>query len=202
MIEGATLLSFIVASVALIITPGPNVAVILANGAVHGTRSALLVVAGTTLAQAAQIALVVLGLGVLLSVWGWAFAVVKWAGVAYLIWMAVKTWTAPMAAEAKPLDGQLFLRGAATALANPKTMIFHAAFLPLFVDQARSVTPQLFTLAVVFLLVALVLDSAYAVLGGGLSRYLRRAGFQRILNRMSGGLIFFAAGWLALRRSH
>ena len=138
----------------------------------------------------------------LLSVWGWAFAAVKWAGVAYLIWMAFKTWTAPAAAEAKPLDGQLFLRGAATALANPKTMIFHAAFLPLFVDQARSVTPQLFTLAVVFLLVALVLDSAYAVLGGGLSRYLRRAGFQRILNRISGGLIFFAAGWLALRRSH
>ena len=82
MIEGATLLSFIVASVALIITPGPNVAVILANGAVHGTRSALRVVAGTTLAQAAQIALVVVGLGVLLSVWGWAFAGVKWAGVA------------------------------------------------------------------------------------------------------------------------
>ena len=202
MIEGATLLSFIAASVALIIMPGPNVAVILATGAAHGTRSALLVVAGTTLAQAAQIALVVVGLGVLLSIWGWAFTVLKWAGVAYLVWMAFKTWTAPPSGEAKPLDGELFMHGAATALANPKTMVFHAAFLPVFVDPSRAATPQLFTLAAVFLLVALVLDSAYAVLGGGLSRYLRKARFQRLINKVSGGLIFLAASWLALRRSH
>lgn len=201
MISLPVLLGFMAASAALIAVPGPNIAVIMATGVAHGRRAALTVVAGTTLAQAAQIALVVLGLSALLSVWSWAFTLIKWAGIAYLVWLAISTLRAPVSGDdAHPMSGQLFLRGAATALANPKTMIFHAAFLPLFVDPAQPAGPQLAGLASVFLLIALGLDGAYALAAGSLSRVFRSNRFKTLANRLSGGVMLMAAGWLALRR--
>lgn len=203
MIEPAVLVGFMAASAALVAVPGPNVAVIVATGATHGIRAALMVIAGTTLAQALQILLVVGGLSALLMTYSWLFAVVKWAGIAYLVWLGVGALAARRVAgndRANPLHSRLFLRGAATALANPKTMIFHAAFLPLFVDPARPAAPQLLTLAAIFLAIALVLDSVYAVASGAVSRLFRSDRFKIGANRLSGGVMLMAAGWLALRR--
>lgn len=202
MIETSVLLSFIAATIALILLPGPNIAVIVATGASHGPRAALTVVVGTTLAEAVQIALVVAGLGALLTAYSWAFSVVKWAGIAYLVWLGISAIRAPVMQQAEPLHSALFMRGAATALANPKTMLFHAAFLPLFVDASRPVAMQFITLSAVFLATAFVLDSVYAIASGQLSRLLRGEGFKRWVNRLSGGAMLLAAGWLALRRSH
>jgi homoserine/homoserine lactone efflux protein len=201
MIETSVLFAFIAASAALIAIPGPNVAVIMATGTAHGVRAAMSVVIGTTLAQAVQIALVVLGLTALLSLFSWAFLAVKWLGIAYLVWLGVSALRAgPRAGEAKPANGQLFLRGAATALANPKTMVFHAAFLPLFVSPSLPAGPQLFILAASFLVVALVLDTAYALAGGALAKVFSSARFKDRANRLSGVVMLVAAGWLALRR--
>lgn len=203
MIDPAVLAGFVAASAALIAVPGPNIAVILATGTAHGTRAALTVVAGTTLAQMLQIMLVVGGLSALLQAYAWLFLAVKWAGIAYLVWLGVTAIIARSgtgAAAAQPMSGRLFLRGAATALANPKTMIFHAAFLPLFVDPAHDAGPQLLLLAAVFIAIALVLDSAYAVFGGAMARVFRGRRFKIWANRLSGGVMLTAAGWLALRR--
>lgn len=201
MIETSVLLGFIATSAALIAIPGPNVAVIVATGAAHGPRAALTVVAGTTVAQAFQIAFVVLGLTALLTAFSWAFLAVKWAGVAYLVWLGISALRARVAtSEAQPMTGQLLLRGAATALANPKTMVFHAAFLPLFIDPVRAAGPQLAVLAAVFLAVALVLDSVYALAAGALSRVFTSTRFKQATNRLSGVVMLVAAGWLALRR--
>lgn len=201
MIEDSVLLGFIAASAALIAVPGPNIAVIMATGMAHGHRAALTVVAGTTLAQAAQILLVVLGLSVLLTAWSWAFMVIKWTGIAYLVWLGVSALRSREAdGKAGPMSGRLFLRGAATALANPKTMIFHAAFLPLFVDPAQPAGPQLAMLAAVFLSLAALIDTVYALAAGGLSRLFTSNRFKTLANRLSGGVMLIAAGWLALRR--
>lgn len=203
MIEPAVLVGFIAASAALIAVPGPNVAVIVATGATHGMRAALTVIAGTTLAQAMQILLVVGGLSALLTTYTWLFTAVKWAGIAYLVWLGASALVArrmPGRDAARPLHSRLFLRGAATALANPKTMIFHAAFLPLFVDPAQPAAPQLATLAAIFLAIALVLDSAYAVSSGAVAGLFRGDRFKTAANRLSGGVMLMAAGWLALRR--
>lgn len=201
MIDIPVLLGFIAASAALIAVPGPNIAVIMATGSVHGTRAAMTVVAGTTIAQAAQIALVVLGLTAFLSAFAWGFTLIKWLGIAYLVWLGVTALGSQASTgAAKPMTGQLFLRGAATALANPKTMIFHAAFLPLFVDPSRAAAPQLLILAATFLVIALVLDSAYALGAGALSKLFNTQRFKTLANRISGGVMLTAAGWLALRR--
>ena len=201
MIELSVLLGFMAASAALIAVPGPNVAVIIATGAAHGARSALTVVAGTTLAQIAQIALVVLGLTALLETFAWAFNVIKCAGIAYLVWLGVSALRSkPSDEDARPVAGRLFMRGAATALANPKTMVFHAAFLPLFVDPTHSAGPQLLVLASVFLMVALMLDSVYALGAGALANVFTGKRFRALTNRLSGGVMLAAAAWLALRR--
>ena len=201
MISLPVLLGFIAATAALIIIPGPNVAVIVATGARHGSGAALTVVAGTTLAQAAQIALVVLGMTALIETYSWAFSVIKWAGIAYLAWLglsALRAQATPSTAE--PMGGRLFLRGAATALANPKTMVFHAAYLPLFTDPASPAGPQLLLLAFVFLVVAFILDSGYALASGSLKSAFGHARWQTLIHRLSGGVMLSAAGWLALRR--
>lgn len=201
MIELSVLLGFMAASAALIAVPGPNVAIIIATGAAHGSRSALTVVAGTTVAQIAQIALVVLGLTALLETFSSAFNLIKWAGIAYLVWLGVSALRSKTSGEdARPVARRLFLRGAATALANPKTMVFHAAFLPLFVDPAQSAGPQLLILAAVFLIIALVLDSVYALGAGALSKVFTGKSFRALTNRLSGGVMLAAAAWLALRR--
>ena len=201
MIELSVLIGFMAASAALIAVPGPNVAIIVATGASHGSRAALIVVAGTTLAQIAQIALVVMGLSVLIETFSSAFAIMKWAGIAYLVWIGVSALrTKADAGNAKPVAGKLFVRGMMTALANPKTMIFHAAFLPLFVNPAQPAGPQLLVLASVFLIIALILDSAYALGAGTLSNVFRSDRFKSVTNRLSGGVMLAAAGWLAFRR--
>jgi len=201
MIELPVLLGFMAAIFALIVIPGPNVAVIVATGASHGSRSALMVVLGTTIAQAAQMALVVLGLTALLETFSWAFTLIKWLGIAYLVYLGVSAFSAKITqSHAKPMDGQLFLRGAATALANPKTMVFHAAFLPLFVNASQAVGPQLLVLAAIFLIMALVLDGAYALGAGALSHIFKGNSFKRLTNRLSGGVMLVAAGWLAIRQ--
>lgn len=203
LVEPGTLLTFAIASAALIAMPGPNVAVIAATGVAHGRGAALTVVAGSTLAQAIQIALVTAGLAALLAAFGWTLVLIKWAGVAYLVWLGLSALlSAPHTGEVKPVSsGRLFATGAATALANPKTLVFHAAFLPLFVDAGQPAGPQLIVLGAIYLLIALTLDSLYAVLAGWMKTALSRFDIQTLARRGSGVLMLFAAGWLALRRA-
>ena len=195
-------LVFGLAATVLMLAPGPNVAVIAATGAVHGRRAALTVVLGATLAQGLQIALVVGGLAALLAAFNWALTIVKWAGVAYLAWMGLSALLRGYErGEAKPVSAnRLFFTGAVTALANPKTLVFHAAFLPLFVNPAAPAGPQLVLLGALFLTIALIVDGGYALLAGGLKTWLARADLQHVAHRGSGALMLVAAGWLAARR--
>ena len=204
MIETATLLGFAAASAALIAMPGPNVAVILATGAARGRMAALTVVLGMTLAQGLQIALVVFGLAALVSAFGWTLALVKWAGIAYLAFLGLRALTAPAPHPgAAPLSvRRLFATGAITALAHPKPLAFHAAFLPLFVDAARPAGPQLALLGGVFLGLALVLDSLWALLAGSAKGVLDRYALHRAAQKACGAMMLAAAAWLALRRAN
>lgn len=194
--------AFVIATTVLMLTPGPNVAVITATGAAHGRKAALVVVAGATLAQGLQIALVVGGLATILSAFGWVLSAIKWAGVAYLAWLGL-TALLSRTRSTKPASispRHLFTTGAVTALANPKTLLFHAAFLPLFVDPSSPAGLQLVYLGGLFLLIALIVDGAYALLAGGLKDWFARADLQVWARRGSGGLVLAAAGWLAMRR--
>lgn len=195
--------AFVAATVVLILVPGPNVALIVANSISHGPRYGLVTVAGTSSAMVIQLAFTVLGLTGMLALMAVWFEWLRWLGVAYLVYLGITTWCAPATdlKGAKPLAKsarEMYLRGMIVSLTNPKTLLFYAAFLPQFVSTEHDQAWQLTLLAVTFLFIAMVLDSAWALLAHRASRVFGLSG--RLLNRLSGGLLLTAATGLALVR--
>jgi threonine/homoserine/homoserine lactone efflux protein len=194
--------AFIAASVALIAIPGPNVAVIVANSAAHGLRFGLMTVAGTSTAMLIQLALTVAGLSGILALAAQGFEVLRWIGVAYLVYLAIEAWRGPAAtlsAEAGQGSARtMFVRGFLVSLTNPKTLFFYAAFLPQFVSSAGNRTSELAVLAATFLVLALVLDSCWAVMADRVRGRLKSGGLW--LNRVTGCILGLAAVGLAVAR--
>lgn len=197
-------LAFIAACVVLIAIPGPNVALIVANSVAHGARYGLMTVAGTASAMVLQLALVVLGASALLGMLANLFDWLRWLGVAYLVWLGVRTWRAAATdlagTQAEPRSmASIFSRGFAVSLANPKTLLFYAAFLPQFVGMGDGeATYQLLLLAGTFLVVAVLLDGAWALLAGRLRSLLQAR--ARLRNRITGSLLIGAGVGLAFAR--
>lgn len=195
--------AFVVATAILILIPGPNVALIVANSMAHGARYGLMTVAGTSCAMVLQLAVTVLGLGgLLVLVAGW-FDWVRWLGVAYLVYLGIAAWCAPAVdlsatrAQAGSMRS-MFARGFLVSLTNPKTLLFYSALLPQFVGPGAGQTAQLMLLAVTFLAIAAVLDSGWALLAARVRGMLGVSG--RLLNRITGGVFLSGAIGLALAR--
>ena len=130
------------------------------------------------------------------------FEWLRWAGVAYLLYAGWQQWRAPApdlnAPAAKLPLGRMLRRGLAVSIANPKTLLFYAAFLPQFVDPAGNIGAQLAILAGTGFVLALVVDGGWALLAGWLRPALIR--FGRLANRVTGGLLIGAGLGLALAR--
>jgi homoserine/homoserine lactone efflux protein len=193
-------LAFCLASAVLILIPGPNVALIVANSVAHGPRYGFLTVSGTTSAAVIQLILTILGMTTLLTVMADWFDWLRWAGVVYLVYLGVRAWRAlPIdLTKARPeprSPGNIYLRGFLVSLTNPKTLLFYGAFLPQFVNLQGNVTAQLVLLAVTFLVIALTLDCAWALLAGRFRAALAVNG--KIRNRLTGSLLIGAGVGLA-----
>ncbi|KAA2237464.1 LysE family translocator [Salinarimonas soli] len=196
-------LAFVAAVVVLILVPGPNVALIVANSVAHGVGYGLLTMAGTSSAMVLQLAVAVGGMTALLAWLAAWFEALRWVGVAYLAYLGWRAWTAPphdlTGAKAQPRSGwTIYGRGVLVSLANPKTLLFYGAFLPQFVDPAGDATGQLVLLAATFLGLAVVLDGAWALLAARVAGVLAARG--RLRQRITGGLLMGAAAGLALVR--
>ena len=198
-------LAFVLASAVLILIPGPNVTLLVANSIAYGARRALATLAGTSSAIALQLAVTVLGMTSLMLVLATWFEWLRWAGVLYLVYLGVQQWRAvPVALE--DIDRQatatraLFWRGFIVSATNPKTLLFYAAFFPQFVDPASPPLPQLLLMSTTFLGLATVLDGGYALLAGRLRRLFRGRGRARLRNRLTGSLLIGAGLGLALAR--
>jgi homoserine/homoserine lactone efflux protein len=194
--------TFVLAVITLMLIPGPNVALIVANSISRGPRAGLATVAGTCAAMLTQLALMGLGMNALIAGAAQAFAWIRWSGVAYLLWLAFRAWVAPpddlaTAADRRPLR-RLFLRGFLVSLSNPKTLFFFAAFFPQFLDASAPMPEQIALLSFTFLLIAAIVDSGWALLAVRVGGALRING--RLRNRLTGGLLFGAAVALALAR--
>jgi threonine/homoserine/homoserine lactone efflux protein len=193
----ATFLLFVTASLALVLIPGPNHLYItargLAQGRAAGMASALGVEAGTLVHIAAAAA----GLSYVIAQSATLFAIVKWAGVAYLVHLAVRAFTAKDAeGEARKLAQQplrkVFLEGVLVNVLNPKVTLFFLAFLPQFVDPAAgSPALQIMVLGLTLLVLGLISDMVYAVAAGSLGgRLAKRA---RALRYFS-GVVYLGLG--------
>ena len=201
--EPSLLLTFILATTILMLIPGPNVALIVANSVAWGTRYGLLTVTGTAAAMVVQLGLTALGMSAALGALAAWFEWLRWLGVGYLLWLGVRQWRAPAVdltrVPAQPRSARaIALRGFLVSLTNPKTLLFYGAFLPQFVSLDRPVLPQVALLSGVFLVLAVLLDGGWAVVAGRARFLLASRG--RLRNRLSGGLLMCAGVGLALAR--
>lgn len=197
-------LAYVVACIALALVPGPNVTLLIANGLKHGTRAALLSLAGTQLGLAIVIGIVGLGLTTMMATMGYWFDWVRLAGAAYLIWIGIGMLRAKgelMTTEpAPPPRGGFFLQGMVVLLSNPKVMVFFGAFIPQFVDMKGDHFSQVVLLGATFMAIAGITDAVYAVLAGRARAFLS-AHRQKLLSRASGMCMIGGGIWLAFTRA-
>jgi threonine/homoserine/homoserine lactone efflux protein len=194
-----SLLLFAAASLALLLVPGPSVLYIVTRSVSQGRSAGLISVLGVHVGSIVHVAAAALGLSALLASSATAFAVVKYAGAAYLVWLGIQKLRqrdATPTHEAPPVPrGRLFTQGIVVNVLNPKTAIFFLAFLPQFVDPARGpVAVQIIVLGTCFIGLGVLSDSGYALLAGLLAGRIRRTvRARRQLDRAS-GVVFLGLG--------
>jgi threonine/homoserine/homoserine lactone efflux protein len=194
--------AFIIASVVLAVTPGPGVFYILARSLTQGRRHGLASVAGVALGNFGNAVGAAVGLAALFAVSSLAFSVVKYAGAAYLVWLgvqAIRTRAREDVGGAMPAPqplGRIFRDGFLVALLNPKTAVFFAAFLPQFMDPQAAHVGQSVALGALFVLIAAVSDTAYALAAASAAPALARATRARELGRYLTGGAFIGLGVL------
>lgn len=195
-----TWLLYLVAAIGLSLTPGPNSLLALTHGALHGHQRTLYTVAGGALGFVAVIALSMLGIGALLQASASALLVLKWVGGAYLVWLGIQLWRAPPMqlthGEDAPFarSSQLFRQGLFAAVSNPKALLFYGAFLPQFLDPARSLWVQFVVMAGTFAVIECGVEVVLARMAHRIRPALERYGKR--FNRICGGA--FAAMGAAL----
>jgi threonine/homoserine/homoserine lactone efflux protein len=174
--EWPLLLAFLAASFVLAVTPGPGVFYIVTRSLAQGRVAGLASVAGIALGNLGCAISASLGLAAVLAVSSAAFAVVKYAGAAYLIYLGVQALRErPEVPDASVVTKRvrpqrLFHDGFLVALLNPKTALFFGAFLPQFLDAGTSPALQSVLLGALFVAIAAVTDSAYALCAAAIGR--------------------------------
>jgi threonine/homoserine/homoserine lactone efflux protein len=199
----ANIFALVAATVVLVLIPGPNVALIVANSLKHGLRFGLVTAFGTTAGIALQLLLVVAGLAALIQLAASTLDLIRWLGVAYLLYLAIRTWNEPagdLAQVGPQSTSGTFWRGLGFAVLNPKTLLFNASFLPQFVSGTNGTTAELFVLAAVFLGVIITGDAMWALFAASARGWLTRVG--RFRNKVTGGLLFGAGLGLAFARQN
>ncbi|MDA3643569.1 LysE family translocator [Saccharopolyspora indica] len=162
--------AFLVASVVVVLTPGVDVFLLLRTSLNRGRRAGMLALAGIHTASILQVALVISGLGALVTSHPAVLSTLKWIGAAYLVYLAVSILRGLWLTRKKTAEGTLsgppvdnsnpYLRGLFSNLTNPKMLLFSLAFLPQFVGSAAQPALQLVMLGVVFLVLALVWEAS------------------------------------------
>lgn len=204
MIDPVLFLAFSVAVVILALTPGPNLALIVANSVAHGPRYGLLTIAGTSSAMVVQLGFTALGMTGLMGTLGTWFEWIRWIGVAYLVYLGIAQWrtpaiglgaTPPQVKSARAICGRAFF----ISLTNPKILFFFGAFFPQFVDPVEPFGPQIALLSATFLVLIVIVDVGWAFAAGRARGIL--SAHERLRNRISGGLLIGAGIGLAFARS-
>ncbi len=198
---GSTLLlAFVAAALVVLVIPGPGVLYVVARSLSQGRRAGLVSVLGLSVGAIVHVGAATVGLSAILLTSATAFGIVKALGAGYLIYLGIRTLLArhpPAGAEAatpRSFYG-LFTDGIVVSVLNPKIAVFFLAFLPQFVEPSRGPVPQqVLFLGLLYVVLALFTDSAYAVLAGSLRRWLGTRVMEGPLPRYASGVVFLGLG--------
>ncbi|MCX8281276.1 LysE family translocator [Phyllobacterium sp. 0TCS1.6C] len=196
-------LAFVAASAVLLAIPGPTILLVISYALGHGKRFAAATVAGVALGDFTAMTASMLGLGALLATSAAVFTALKWIGAAYLVYLGVKLWRAPVG-QPEVEEGQarnekasrIFLHTYVVTALNPKSIIFFVAFLPQFLDTTRPIFAQMAIFEATFLVLATLNAGLYALMASMARQTIRKPRIQRIVNR-TGGSLMIGAGVLA-----
>jgi threonine/homoserine/homoserine lactone efflux protein len=197
------LLVFLLAALVLLLTPGPAVLYIVARSIDQGRLAGLVSVLSIEVGNSFHVLAAALGLSAILVSSATAFTVVKYLGAAYLIYLGLRRLLArdqvhTAASVQRQSLRRIFSQGVLVAILNPKTALFFFAFLPQFVDPAQgSVTGQLLTLGGLFVLMAIVTDSLYALLAGTAGQWLKTTRSFGLAERYVVGSVYIGLGLTA-----
>jgi threonine/homoserine/homoserine lactone efflux protein len=204
---------FIVMTFVVSATPGPNMLFIMTISARHGMRSAVVAMLGCMTALLAMMSISAAGLGALLQTFPAVFEALRLAGAAYLAYLGVKCWRAPVqdvpggrpvsasgAAYSAVPNGSIYRQAFLVAASNPKAILFAAAFFPQFINPDMAKLPQFAILLSTFTVIEVAWYFVYAASGKRLSVYLQRAAVMRAFNRLTGGVFVGFAALMATAR--
>jgi threonine/homoserine/homoserine lactone efflux protein len=187
-------------------TPGPSHLLMLSTSLSNGFQRSLATAAGDLSANAIQMVLAGMGLAAALSASRYGFALVKWAGVGYLVWMGLRQIIASCRAmdESSPVPPaslrRLWFRGFITSAANPKAVVFFAALFPQFIDPARPLAAQIALLGLTYI----IIDGSFLAFYGKAASLLARKLQSRhrpLVDRLAGAGLISAAVLLGLRNT-
>jgi homoserine/homoserine lactone efflux protein len=198
----STWLGFLLAAILIAVTPGPGAAISMSSGLRHGYRAALRAICGLQAAIVLHLLIVAIGLGAVLAASDTAFAIVKFAGGLYLVWLGIQKWRAPVVPKnmdaAASHHKNLFIQGLLVNLTNPKAIIFICALVPPFIDPTAPQWSQYLLIAMTLCLTDTMVMSVYALGGVRLARWLHDPHAIRTQNRAFGGLFISAGALLAI----
>ncbi|MGW5108319.1 LysE family translocator [Nocardia sp. NPDC004123] len=202
MIPAANMLAFLVASIVIVIIPGPGVLFVIGRALTYGRRAALLSVLGHSAGVMVVLGMVAAGLGAILAASAIALSIVKLAGALYLIYLGIqavrerRSLREAFEAKVEPMENGRVLRQAVlVGLTNPKAIIFFSAVLPQFVaPKAGAVPVQMLILGGLFLVVALISDSVYALLAGTARNWFARSPKRLEVIGGAGGVMIIGLG--------
>ncbi|WP_428697284.1 LysE family translocator [Stappia sp.] len=201
-----TWLAFSAASFVLLAIPGPTILLVVAYALGHGRAAASATIIGVALGDLTAMTASMLGLGALLATSATLFTALKWIGGAYLVWLGIKLWRAPVAVTPDVEPGaprapalRIALHTYAVTALNPKSIVFFVAFLPMFLDTAQPLLPQMAILEVTFIALATLNAAAYGLMASMVRTRIRKPGVRMWINRAGGSMMIgaglLAAGW-------
>ena len=199
-------LLYVATVLVFMVSPGPSHLLMISVGMANGFQKSLATAAGDLSANAIQIALAGFSLAAVVTSSQYGFAVIKWAGVAYLIWIGIKTIRSSFNQPSKSSINQpstilnLWLRGFITSAANPKAVVFFAALFPQFLNPNHSLALQVFVLGITYI----VIDGLFLIFYGFSSSWLAQklhSKYHAFINRISGFGLIATAILLGFKKS-
>jgi len=204
MMSATSLLIFAAALLVAAGTPGPSIAALVARVISKGFRDVFPFLAAMWIGEAIWLSMAVFGLAFVAQTFHFAFVVVKWVGVAYLVWLAWKMWTAPVAVREGDMPkaespAKLFLAGMAVTLGNPKIMMFYLALLPTIIDLGSVTLLGWAELTLTMAVVLVAIDLSWVLAAAQARRFLKSRRAMKIANRISAATMAGAAAAIAAR---
>ena len=192
------LLYFIIASFLVVIVPGPTVSLIIANSLKSGVRAGLLNILGTQFGVLLLIFLLALGFEFISPFVDQIIKIVRIFGATYLIILGIVAFKSKINvtnSQAEKYDKRFILQGFIVILTNPKIFLFLGSFLPQFISLQNSVSSQIIYFGLLFILVATIFDSCYALIFGKFRNLIANK-YLKILNLIGGSILILVGFWL------